>query len=116
MPIDEDTLRRLTEKYGTTIDLRANPEILSDILDEIATERRSPNAALLRGYYRSYWQGFHDPGCYDRNYSQYDKTVDFRMVNDLIDRARPELVERFDQDLVERYLSILDQLRKRHEV
>jgi len=112
MPIDDETLAQIIEKYGDTIDLRANPAVLNEILADIGAQ--SPGSRVMemrvaQGYGRTYYKG----GEYTKEYTLYDKTVDGIMFGDLISKVRPEVLERYNPELIERYFDILDQLRAR---
>jgi hypothetical protein len=113
--IDKNTLAKLVDKYGPNIDLRANPQLLNDILNDVLTETRAGGrVAFLReeqGYHKSYLRDEHDDNCYDRRYSQYDRTDDDFSFN-RFSKLRPEQVQKFDIDLVAKYAELLKRLRE----
>lgn len=76
------------EKFGPTIDLRAKPEVLSQILDEIRGETKID--ILRASYYKTYYRGYDKEG-YDKTYTQYDKTVDGRTLADIAGAIIPDL-------------------------
>jgi len=106
MPVfDKNTLDKLIEKFGPTIDIQARPDVLAEILREVfhAREFRRPKAIDEgeAGYDKTYERGYDKTdNAYDRTYNQYDKTVD----NDLVKQIANKIASEID-------LHLLDKLR-----
>ncbi|HVL26464.1 MAG TPA: hypothetical protein VM450_20405 [Thermomicrobiales bacterium] len=109
--LSRETIERLVSTYGETIDLRANPGVLEDILREVRREVDFGNSPVA-GYDKTYYRGY-DKDNYDKEYNQYDRTVDIVAIEDLVNERRLELLKRFSPDNYAFVQDILGELKKR---
>jgi hypothetical protein len=101
--LNSEVIEQLIKRYGSSIDLRAQPDVLNSILEEIAVDNiTSPRAKF--GYMKTYFKDYDRLG-YDRTYQQYDKTVDAISLGEYLSLGK-DVVAKFDPDVVRQYEDI----------
>ena len=106
-----ELIERLVTTYGETIDIRADPGVLADILSEVRRDLGF-GASPVAGYDKTYYRGY-DKESYDKEYKQYDRTVDIFAIEDLVNERRLDLLKRFTPEHYTRVQEILEYLKER---
>lgn len=71
----EDVRRRLLARFGPSIDLETNPELVNEIVAEIA--REEPFGSInLASYDKTYTEGYNKEDYSRSAYTRYDRTDD----------------------------------------
>jgi hypothetical protein len=90
--LDQALLRRLALKYGPTINLESDSEVLTEILRQLAAEEPAaeepkpgePTEKLvdLPSYDKTYTEGYNKENYSRSDYHRYDRTVSGAGLND----------------------------------
>ena len=96
MPTLNDALRRrLAAKFGSTIDLKSESDIVSALLTEIAAGFDDVvtgfDPGIIAAYDKTYQEGYNKEGYSKQDYVKYDRTEDHTIYEQVIQRIRPEL-------------------------